>query len=203
MENGRKFGTISIISPKIILKNIEAFNKFKRENFRDKSKMLPPPRKLEGKNSSKIISVKINKPEIVKIGSLVEKKSRPSFNIVIITKRNITITKNSVRGRISPFFFRNHSIKINIVVKYLLWNRSSAIKCFEVKGFNVDQNISIKGKIFLRMFRNPIEIQGEIKKWLIHWGIWWREDSFQWKTNAWSRELAYKHRVFCNQYMEL
>jgi hypothetical protein len=135
MENERKFGTIST-SPKIILKNIETFRKFKGENFRDKSKVLPPLGKPKGKNSSKIILVKINKPRMVKMGSLVEEKSGPSFNIVIITIRNITIMKNSGRGRmVSPFFFRNHSVKINIVVKYFLWNRNLAIKCFEVKGF--------------------------------------------------------------------
>jgi hypothetical protein len=106
MENGRKFGTISI-SLKIILKNIESFNKFKGKNFRDKSKVHPPPGKPEGKNSSKIISVKINKPGMVKIGSLVEKKYGPSFNIVIITIRNITITKNSGRTRmVSPTLFQ-------------------------------------------------------------------------------------------------
>jgi hypothetical protein len=163
MENGRKFETINI-SLKIILKNIEAFNKFKGENLRDKSKVHPPPGKPEGKNSFEIISIKINKPGMVKIGSLVGEKSRPSFSIVIITIWNITIMKNSGRRMVSPIFFRNHSVKINTVVKYFLWNRSLAINCFKVEGFSLNQNISIKGKIFLRMLRNPMEIRGKIRK---------------------------------------
>jgi hypothetical protein len=44
MENGGKFGTISI-SLKMVLKKSETFNKFKGKNIRDKSKMNPPSRK--------------------------------------------------------------------------------------------------------------------------------------------------------------
>ena len=65
MENEGKFGTISIYL-KMVLKESKAFNEFKRKNIRHKSKMYPPPGEPEGKNSSKIISVKSTKPRMVK-----------------------------------------------------------------------------------------------------------------------------------------
>ena len=81
MDNEGKFGAISI-NLKMVLKKSETFNKFKEKNIRDKSKMHLPPRKLEGKNPSKIVLVKSNKPGIVKIGSLVKEKFGPSINII-------------------------------------------------------------------------------------------------------------------------
>jgi hypothetical protein len=64
----------------------------------------PPPGKPEGKNSTKIIVIKINKPGIIKFGSLVKEKSGPSFNIIIVTVRNIKITKNLGRNDLSNLF---------------------------------------------------------------------------------------------------
>jgi hypothetical protein len=116
MENGGKFRTISI-SLKLILKKSETFNKFKGEDIRDKTKMHPPPRKPKGKNSSKIVSVKSNKPGMVKIGSLVKEKSGPSINVIIIIVRSITVIKNSRRRRmITPIFFRKYLVNICIVL---------------------------------------------------------------------------------------
>jgi hypothetical protein len=137
MENGGKFGTINI-SLKMVLKKSEIFNKFKGKNIRDKSEMYPPPRKPEGKNPSEIVSVKSNKPGMVKIGSLVKEKFGPSIYIIIIIVRNFTRTKNSRKGRvISPIFFRNYSININIVKNYFLGNRSLAINWLEMDGFGL------------------------------------------------------------------
>jgi hypothetical protein len=116
MENGVKFGTISI-NLKMVLKKSETFNKFKGKNIRDKSEMHLPPRKPEGKNPSKIILVKCNKPKMVKIGSSVKEKFGPSINIIIITVRDFTRMKNSERGRvISPIFFRKTLLAITIRV---------------------------------------------------------------------------------------
>ena len=67
--------------------------------------MHPPPGKPEGKNSSEVITVKINKPRMIKIKSLVNEKDGPSFNRVIITIRNITIIKNSERRRMVSLIF--------------------------------------------------------------------------------------------------
>jgi hypothetical protein len=94
MENGGKFGIISI-GFKMVLKKSETFNKFKGKNIMDKSKMHPPLRKPEGKNPFEIVSVKSNKPDMVKIGSLVKEKFGLSINIIIITVKNFTRTKNS------------------------------------------------------------------------------------------------------------
>jgi hypothetical protein len=83
--------------------------------------MHPPPEKPEGKNSTKIITIKINEPRMVKLGSLGEEKFGQSFNIIIIIVRNIKITKNYERRRMtSPIFFRNYFVKINTVEKYSL-----------------------------------------------------------------------------------
>jgi hypothetical protein len=66
----------------------------------------PPPRKPKRENSTKIIAIEINKSRMVKLGSLVKETFGPSFNIIIITVRNIKITKNSGRRMmISPIFF--------------------------------------------------------------------------------------------------
>jgi hypothetical protein len=73
MENGGKFGIISI-GFKMVLKKSETLNKFKGKNIMDKSKMHPPLRKSDGKNPFEIVSVKSNKPDMVKIGSLVKEK---------------------------------------------------------------------------------------------------------------------------------
>jgi hypothetical protein len=111
------------------LKNVESFNKFERENLWDKAKVHPPPGKLEGKNSTKIIVIKINKQGMVKFGSLVKEKFGPRVNIIIMTVRNIKITKNSGRGRmISPIFFRNYSVKINTVEKVFSGKQKSCNK---------------------------------------------------------------------------
>jgi hypothetical protein len=102
---------------------------------------------------------------MVKIGNLVEKKFGPSINIIIITVRNFTRTKNSGRGRvISPIVFRNYSISINIVKNYFLGNISLAINWLEMDGFGLCQNIGIIGKVFMGMFRNPVEIWGKIRQ---------------------------------------
>jgi hypothetical protein len=107
MENGGKFGTNLVM----VLKKSETFNKFKGKDIKDKTKMHPPPRKPKGKNSSKIVSVKSNKPGMVKIGSLVEEKFGPSINVIIIIVRRITIIKNFGRGRvITPIFFRKYFV---------------------------------------------------------------------------------------------
>jgi hypothetical protein len=109
--------------------------------------------------------VKSNKPGMVKIGSLVKEKFGPSINIIIITLRNFTRTKNSGRGRvIFPIFFRNYSININIVKNYFSGNRSLAINWLEMEGFGLCQNIGIIGKVFLGMFGNPVEIWGKIRE---------------------------------------
>jgi hypothetical protein len=50
-------------------------------DIKDKTKVHPPPGKPKGKNSSKIVSIKSNKPGMVKIRSLVKEKSGPSINI--------------------------------------------------------------------------------------------------------------------------
>jgi hypothetical protein len=116
----RKFGTISI-SLEMSLKNVKGFKKFEGENLWDKTKVHPPLGKPEGKNSAKIIAIKINKPRMVKLGSLVKENFGPSLNIIIITIRNIKITKNSGRRRmISPIFFKNYFVKINSMEKYSL-----------------------------------------------------------------------------------
>jgi hypothetical protein len=164
MENGGKFGTIKI-SLKMVLKKSKTFNKLKGKNIRDKSEMHPPPRKPEGKNPYEIVSVKSNKSGMVKTGNLVEKKFGPSINIIIITVRNFTRMKNSGRGRvISLIFFRNFSIKINILKNYFLGNRSLSINWLEMDGFGLCQNIGIIGKVFLGMFENPVEIWGKIRE---------------------------------------
>ena len=162
----------------MVFKESKAFNEFKRKNIRNKSKMHPPLRELEVKNSSKIISVKSNKPRMVKIGSLINKKFGPSFIVVIIIVRNITIIKNSGRGRvITPIFFRKHFVNVNIVKNYFLGNRSLAINGFEMNRFGLLQNIGVICKVFLGMFRIMGKIKesngnyGENKKGLICWGI--------------------------------
>jgi hypothetical protein len=102
---------------------------------------------------------------MVKIGSLVKEKFEPGINIIIIIVRNFTRTKNSGRGRvISPILFRNYSININIVKNYFLGNKSLAKNLLEMDGFGLCQNIGIIGKVFLGMFRNPVEIWGKIRK---------------------------------------
>jgi hypothetical protein len=164
MENGEKFGTISI-NLEMVLKKSETFNKFKGNYIRDKTKMHPPPRKPKGKNSSKIVSIIRNKPGMVKIGSLVEEKFGPSINVIIIIVRRITIIKNSGRGRvITPIFLRKYFVNISIMENYFLGNRSLAINWFEMKRFGLLQNIGIISKVFLGMFRNPMEILGKIRE---------------------------------------
>jgi hypothetical protein len=126
--------------------------------------MHPPPRKSKRKNSSKIVSVKSNKPGMVKIRSLVKEKFGPSINVIIIIVRRITIIKDSGRGWvITPIFFRKYLVNICIVENYFLGNRSLAINWFEMKKFGLFQNISIISKGFLGMFRNPMEITGKIR----------------------------------------
>ena len=145
----------------MVLKESKAFNEFKRKNIRNKSKMHPPPGEPEGKDSSKIISVKSNKPRMVKIGSLVKEKFGPSLNVIIIIVRNITIIKNSGRGRvITPIFFEKYSVNVNIVENYFLGNISLTVNWFEMKRFGLLQNIGIIYKVFLGMFRDPTKITG-------------------------------------------
>ena len=100
---------------------------------------------------------------MVKLGSLEEEKSKPSFNIIIITVRNIKITKNSGRRRmIAPIFFRNYFVNINTVEKYSLRIRNLVINWFKIDKLGLNQNISIKRKSHQWMFRNPIKIWGKI-----------------------------------------
>jgi hypothetical protein len=47
---------------------------------------------------------------------------------------------------------------------YFLGNRSLAINWFEMKRFGLLQNIGIISKVFLGMFRNPMEISGKIRE---------------------------------------
>jgi hypothetical protein len=67
MKNGGKFGTINI-SLKMVLKKSETFNKFKRKNIMDKSKMHPPPTKLEGRIPPKLYRSKVTNLEWSKLG---------------------------------------------------------------------------------------------------------------------------------------
>ena len=148
----------------MVLKESKTFNEFKGKNIKNKSKMHPPPGKPEGKNSSKI-SVKSNKSRMVKIGSLIEEKFRPSLNVVIIIVRNIAIIKNSGRRRvITPIFFEKHFVNINIVKNYFLGNKSLAINGFEMNGFGLLQNIGVICNVFLGMFRNLVKITGKIRE---------------------------------------
>ena len=147
----------------MVLKESKTFNEFKGKNIRNKSKMHLPPGEPEGKNSSKI-SVKSNKPIMVKIGSLTEEKFGPSLNVVIIIVRNIAIIKNSGRGRvITPIFFGKHFVNVNIMKNYFLGNRILAINGFEMNRFGLLQNIGVICNVFLGMFRNPMEITGKIR----------------------------------------
>jgi hypothetical protein len=132
MENGGKFRTISI-SLKMVIKKSETFNKFKGEDIKDKTKMHPPPTKPKGKNFSEIVSVKSNKPGMVKIRSLVKEKFELSINVIIIIVRSIVI-KNFRRGQmITPIFFRKYSVNIGIVENYFFGRRSLSINWFKMK----------------------------------------------------------------------
>ena len=102
---------------------------------------------------------------MVKIRSLAKEKFGPSINIIIITVRNFTRMKNSGRGRvISPIFFRNYSININIVKNYFLGNRNLALNWLEMDGFGLCQNIGTIGKVFLGIFKTLVEIWGKIRE---------------------------------------
>jgi hypothetical protein len=126
--------------------------------------MHPPLGKLERKNSTKIIAIEINEPRMVKLVSLVEEKFGPSFNVIIITVRNIKITKNSGRRRmISQIFFKNYFVKINTVEKYPLRIGNLVINWFKMDRLGLNQNISVKRKSLQWMLRNPMKIWGKIR----------------------------------------
>ena len=150
----------------MVFKKSKTFNEFKGKNIRNKFIVHPPPREPKGKNSSKIISVKSNKPRMVKIGSLIKEKFGPSLNVVIIIVRDIAIIKNSGRGRVfTPVFFGKHSINVNIVKNYFLGNRSLAINGCLL------QNIGVICNVFFLDVQESNRNYGENKRGLNHLGI--------------------------------
>jgi hypothetical protein len=129
--------------------------------------MRPPLSKLDRKDTTRVVLVKSNEPQMIYKSSLVQEELGPGIDIVVIIKMNTKITNKFSKAKrvITPFLFGNNLKETDTVINnfsggrtYLIINRS------DLNRFGLGQNIRVKRKGFERMFKNPMKTIRKIGK---------------------------------------